>query len=131
MNQSATADYGEVLGAVAQAGLFSATCSINAPPEITNDEGQVNLSAFTPVPSLQNLPCMIAPVMINTPPDYERKTQLQIDQQGVFHVLLDGYYPAILQKYQAVINGTAYDILTVESDSQQIMTRLRVREYSL
>jgi head-tail adaptor len=42
-------------------------------------------------------------------------------------VLLAGYYPDIGEKMRAVVDGTALDILLVESDSQQKLTRLSCR----
>jgi len=44
---------------------------------------------------------------------------------------LNGYYPLILQQYLAQVDGTTYEVMAVESDSQKQITRLAVRLYTL
>ena len=46
-------------------------------------------------------------------------------------MLLEGYFPQIIKNQRAVIDGAAWDIIGVESDSQRQMTRIEVQEYAL
>ena len=61
------------------------------------------------------------------------KSLEEILREGFRHLLLNGYYPQmtpdnqIPQGWQAVVDGVTYEILGVEHDSQQQMTRLQVR----
>ena len=43
-------------------------------------------------------------------------------------IALRGYYPTITEKMQAVIDGVAYEILLVQSDSHAQKTRLLTRK---
>jgi hypothetical protein len=43
-------------------------------------------------------------------------------------IALRGYYPTITEKMQAVIDGTAYEILLVQNDSHAQMTRILTRK---
>lgn len=132
MNQSIGINAADTLNAVITAGFAQSLCSINAPSQEPDAIGQVDLSDFSPRDGLQNLPCMKA-VLIDTRPNpgLEQKREADIAGLEIWHILLMGYYPAINKRDQAVVDGVAYDILTVESDSQSIMTRLAVRTYAL
>jgi hypothetical protein len=132
MNQSLTFSLTDTLEAVEALGLFVSVCDIYDPSQSVNGMGQVDLSDYTPVTGLQNIPCMRAVLSDVKPnPYYEQKLTQQVNEMNIYHVLLDGYYPTILQKQIAVIDGDLLDILNVECDSQRIMTRLAVRRYSL
>jgi hypothetical protein len=136
MNQSAFQDLSAVLGAVEAAGLFSSLCSVYEfpDPETTGVSawGQVNLTDAVPVTGLQNIPCMKAPMPVGDPSaNNEKRGSELIEQTNVFHALLDGFYPTVVQRQLAVIDGVAHSILNTESDSQSIMTRLAVRVYAL
>jgi hypothetical protein len=61
----------------------------------------------------------------------EMKAVPEIAAAGFLHTLLDGYYPLLNAGWRGgwrcLIDGTNYDILGVESDSQSKMTRVSVR----
>lgn len=132
--QSATIDFSFVLGQVYNQGLFKSLCTIKQPPnpDTPGALGQVDWTAFTPVAGLSNILCMRSVLAIGRPqPNYAEMQPDLIRLEGIFHVLLYGYFPSIQQKWQAVVDGEPLDILNVEHDSQKIMTRLAVRRYAV
>ncbi len=116
-----------------QLGLFeAATCTIKARSNTVSGLGQVNMQNYTPIVGLENIPCMFAiqrPALPNVTATV--RTATQFDTQTQFHVLLNAYYPAIEQQNLANVNGQDYEIMAVESDSQQQMTRLACRIWTL
>ena len=134
MNQTlASVDLGSTLTAVEDAGLFSSLCTIQEPDGTRDATGnQKRFGAnFGDVAGMVDIPCMIAPEITTTVlKSSETRDQDRTNEMAQFHVLLDGYYPLIRKKMRAVIDGKAWDITGVESDSQKIMTRMAVREYA-
>lgn len=132
MNQSLVADLGDVLVAVSETGLFVSLCSINeaTAPVVPDAAGQLDLTNYSPVTGLQNIPCMRAPISdVRFRSDYETRTPAVIADENIWHVLLNGHYPSIRQDMQAVVDGEPLNIMNAESDSQGITTRLAVRRY--
>ena len=130
MNQTIT--LGSVLTAVEDAGLFVSLCTIQSPSQAPDALGQADLTNWTDVPGLVDLPCMAAPLTIQRPSTSDEiMAPAFTAEMDTFHVLLDGYYPTIRQRYRAVIDGTPLEIMGAESDSQAIMTRMACRRYSL
>ncbi len=122
--------YEAVLTAVEDAELFSSVCTIQSPSQAPDALGQPNLASWTDVPGLVNIPCMKSPLLpgsARSTAGDETKAVNLTEEMSESHVLLDGYFPNILQRYRAVIDGEPLDILGVESDSQKIMTRMAVR----
>lgn len=99
--------------------------------------GQPDLATFTAIPGLQNIPAMLA--VWRAKPDIAAVSRLadRFDTLNERHMLLDGYYPQIKQRYVADVTDTKtlavsrYEIMAAESDSQQNITRLAVRTYTL
>lgn len=119
-----------VLTAVEDAGLFSSVCTIQSPSQAPDALGQPDLAAWTDVAGMVNIPCMKAPIVagsVRSTAADEVKGANWTEEMSGSHVLLDGYFPLIEQRYRAVIDGVALDILGVEPDSQKIMTRMAVR----
>lgn len=131
MNQSLTAEFDQVIPTALASGVFASLCTIKAPTQSLDGLGQVDLSDYVAVPGMVDIPCMKPPLMIRRMSGLEVRRADAIAQQSTFHVLLAGYYPAIEQKQQAKVDGTGYEIMTVEFDSQRRMTRLALQEYSL
>ncbi len=136
MNQSV--DLGGVLTAVEDAGLFVSLCTIQSPSQAPDALGQADLTNWTDVSGMVGIACMASPLTINRPSTSDEiQANSYTAEMDTFHVLLDGFYPTIRQRYRAVISGgpfdvaTALDIMGAESDSQGIMTRLACRRYSL
>ena len=132
MNQSLIADLSTVVAAVEAVGLFSSLCTIQEAFGSPDVLGQSDLVDWADVDGLTDIPCMSAPLTIMKPSvGDERDAPTFTADMDTFHVLLDGYYPQILQRYRAVIDGVAMDIKGVESDSQKIMTRMACKRINL
>jgi len=132
LNQTLTSEFEAVVPAVYAQGLFNSLATIKQRPNTVTALGQTVMMDYEPIVGLENIPCMIAAQSPTTPPQTDTtRMQQQFDTRSQFHVLLDGYYPTIQQQYLAEVNGTGYEIMAVEFDSQQTMTRLATRRYSL
>lgn len=138
MNQVPVLDLASAIQAVTTAGLMVSICNIWSRPTnmdgspVVDSAGQVDLTNLVPVAGLQGLPCMDSvqsPFRPNQGATI-REPQ-QFDTLAEQHVLLNGYYPAILQQYIAEVDGGYLEVMAVEHDSQFTMTRLAVRAYSL
>ena len=138
MNQQATMDVSGVMDAAIATGLFVSLCTIQAPPDTVNAQGGQNLNPadFVDISAeLTNIPCMQAVITVIRPDiTDEVKLGRYTKERNVSHILLYGYFPQILQRYQAVIDGVPHDILAVEWSSQKTggkQTRLAVQVKTL
>ncbi len=136
MNQSV--DLGSVLTAVEGAGLFVSLCTIQSPSQAPDALGQADLTNWTDVSGMVDIPCMAAPLTIQRPSTSDEIQAMNFTaEMDTFQVLLDGLYPTIRQRYRAVISGgpfdeaTPLDVMGVEGPSQGIYTRFACRRYSL
>jgi hypothetical protein len=131
MNQTTTYDIASVMAAVRGTGLMRSLATFQNQTGGTGPTG-FPLNTYTPVAGLINIACMDAP--LGTGEGFsvdEGKAQPQILAHGERHILLDSYYPAAVDVWRnggnIVIDGTAYDLLGVESDSQRTQTRVRAQ----
>jgi hypothetical protein len=132
MNQSLTADLSKVMDDVLASGLLVSLCTIQQPSGTLDASGQPD-GHYSNVAGLVAIECISAPYDFsdNRVNAMESKSLEEIMAIQVRHVLLKGYYPAIdanvKNGWRAVIDGTVYDLLGSESDSQSRMTRIKVR----
>ena len=120
------------INAVIASGLMISVCNIQQLTGATNAMGQVDTSDWVDVAGLTGLQCQFSVQLPGRPDQGDvARLQNQTDVKNEFHVLLGGYYPGILQRYTAVIDGIRYQIQTAESDSQKTQTRMAVRVWSL
>lgn len=130
MNLTTTVDLDLTRQAVEAAGLFSSLCTISNKSGALDAAGQPDMTGAgaTPVTGLINIPCQASPEVL-TRPDItdERKLILDTLARRTRHVLLDGHFPQITQAQMATIDGIDYDIMSAESDSQEITTRMAVQ----
>lgn len=112
----------------------SATVTIQKRTNAVSVTGQPDLTDWTNITGLISTPCMISmqrPTLPNQNAT-QRKPQ-ELDTETEFHILLNGYYWQIRQSNRAVVTilktgvSTPYEIMAVESDSQQTQTRLACR----
>lgn len=116
--------------AVEDAGLCSSLCTIKNKSGALDSAGQPDLTnaSATPVTGMVDIACMASPEVLQRPDiTDERKGILDTLARMTRHVLLNGHYPAITQAQVATIDGVDYDIMSAESDSQAITTRLAVQ----
>jgi hypothetical protein len=133
-------DLAEPILAVAAAGLFVSVASFTRRPAsagepVVDASGWVDTvpADYTPVTGLQSIPCMLA-VYSEYKPNIAgaERTDMQYNTLSWRHLLLNGYYPAILQTDLVTVDGLVYEIMSgAEHDSQHTMTRLAIRQYTL
>ena len=139
MNQSLSYEVQAVMPAAIESGLLSSFCTFSdriggATPE-ADSMGQVNQTQV-PIASLTNIPCMFGVARLSQLmlPDEGARTPSNSFEDPGYHLLLNGYYPAVLPRFTVQIAGddTVYEITpgTVQSDSQQTQTRCKIRRYN-
>ncbi len=138
MNQNIIFDLQETVDTVATLGLFVSLCSIERRPNPPGTDASgwpdysVSPTGYQPVAGLTNIPCMNAVEATAKPDKYGVvRTAMELETMAYYHILLNGYYPTILQRDLAIVDGTTYMVQAVESDSQGVMTRLAVRRWAL
>ncbi len=139
MQQNLTYELNQVMPQAVETGLFPSLCTFQDRSGGDNPTvdalGQVDLatSDYQNVPGLINIPCMISAVSTMRPQMEGGRTQEYNFEAPSRHILLNDYYPAVLQRFLAIVDGVAFEITPggVEPDSQSQMTRLIVREYKL
>ncbi len=123
----------QVMPTAVATGLFISVCSISAP---TPASGAIS-GVYSPVSGLQNIPCIDAPETFSDTSlsVTELKALDQTASTALRHVLLDNYYDQLSPSsnwgdlgWRATVDGVDYDILGAENDSQQQMTRLKLRK---
>ena len=127
-----------IANAMAQSGLFVSLATFykrpGDPSEEVDQYGGVILSeGFSVVAGLENISCMFAPLNVGTPNVGDTtRTVEQYDSKTEFHLLLEGFFPAVQQRYLVRVDGSQmYEVMGVESDSQSTQTRCAVRAYGL
>lgn len=119
-----------VMPAALATGLFVSLCTLQAPSGNVNPDGSPD-NTFVNVAGLVNIPCMAPPLTDSNIQATEVKSLAEILSEAMLHILLNKWYPQIengaSQGWQAVIDGTVFDLMGAESDSQGQMTRLKVR----
>ena len=107
-------------------GTFVSLCTIQRPSGNLDAAGYPD-GTWANVAGLVNIPCQ------NAPPSQARVQATEIKQLADTlavsprHILLNDYFPAIVPQDRAVVDGTAFDIIGAESDSQSGQTRLELR----
>jgi hypothetical protein len=130
MNQSLSYEFSEPIALAIESDALSSLTTIQQQLNIVDPLGQTDQADWVNVPGLVNIPSMLAVFRPATPDKAaEIRMPLSIDTSNYRHNLLNGYYPVILQKNRAVVDGTVYDVFAVEHDSQHTMTRLALRIY--
>lgn len=131
MNQSIQYEVDAVMPAAVGSGLMVSSCNIQQRTNTVSATGQPNLTTWVNIPGLQNIQCQLSIQRVTMPNQSAtmRKAE-ELDTETQLHLLLSGHYPQILQQNQAVVDGTAYEIMAVESDSQKVQTRLAVRVWT-
>lgn len=130
-----------IMPAVEKTGLLSTTATFydragGATP-IANDQGQVD-NTRTPVAGLTDIECIFG-VARNSPqflPTEGARTPTHYTEEPEYHLLLKGYYPAVIARYTVTIAARPGDVFeitpgTVQSDSQfRSQTRCKLRRFS-
>lgn len=126
MNQTPLAySIADVMPLAVATGLFRSLATIQAPSGVVSTSGQPNL---TYVDQLVNIPCMDAPKAVDNIEATENRQLPQIAAESYRHVALNGYYQQVIDGvgngWRVIIDGTTYDLMGAERDSQKTQTRL-------
>jgi hypothetical protein len=112
--------------AAAEESVFTSLTTIQRPANTLGPSGQPDLTTFTDVAGMVNIPSVSAPVNAK-----EAKEIGLIESSSLRKLLLNASYPTIQTSWRALVNGAAWDILSVEADSQSSMTRLWIQAVTL
>lgn len=130
MNQSLIPDIEAVMPAVIATGLLVSLFTAQAPSGVLGPTGAPD-GSYVNVAGLVNIACTAPPPSEARIQATETKALAEIASAELHHVLLDAWYSALdlgwRDGWRAVVDGVAYDILGVESDSQMQMTRVSIR----
>ncbi len=132
MNQSLSYELDGVMPAVIATGLLVSLFTAQSPSSALGGTGAPD-GTYANVLGLVNIACTAPPYAFGDSSirASEMKSIPEIAAEGFLHTLLDGYYPLLAAGWRGgwrcLIDGTNYDILGVESDSQSKMTRVSVR----
>jgi hypothetical protein len=112
-------DFSLPIRTVRELGLLKSVCTIKRPPTTTSDTGAASLDPADTetVTGLSDIACMLAPAKTSAKAA-EQNRENYTEQRALFRCLLDGYFPQILQKDLALIDGEYYDIKNVDVSSQ-------------
>lgn len=133
MNQSLQYELVEVMPEAQKTGLLRSSATFQQRTSTTSPGGIVDLNDWVNVSGLVAIPCMLT-VYSPLRPDEAGviRTPQTFNTLGERHLLLDGYYPAVLQQYTVTLSGDSarYEVMAVEHDSQHQQTRVAVRYYT-
>ena len=139
MNQAFLDTSGFMATAVA-GGTFKSICTIQQPSGNLTPAGAPD-GTYVDVAGLVDIVCQAAPTSVGGIRAAEQKSMAEILSMNELHVLLDNYYGDVVitgtngvtyfgpqPQMRAVIDGTPFDIVGVESDSQHTQTRMEVKK---
>jgi len=92
-------------------------------PGTQDTYGEKTVGTWTAITALTDLPCQISPASGG-----EQKRPDITPVLYDYRIVIAGYYDSIQENYRAVMDDdTAFDIVRIEHDSQQITTPLLVK----
>ncbi len=120
-----------VVPTVLATGICKSLCTIQQPDGVLIDAGQPS-GNYLDVPGLVNIVVLSAPLSELRLQASEQKALEDIQTFAPRHVWLAGYFPLLAgigaeDGWQAVVDGTTFDLLGSECDSQTQTTRIAVR----
>lgn len=118
-------------------GLMVSRCTFQKPTGATGGSGAAN-NTYVDVAGLVAIPCMDAPPSPIRVTAGEARSASEIVAYETRHVALNGWYPVVYSgwrgndaegtgAWQAVVDGIAFTVLGVETDSQRTQTRLTLK----
>jgi hypothetical protein len=139
MYQQMSYDIAAVMPAALATGLFVSLVTMQQPTGAQTTSGAPLLSGgdsgdgWNNVAGMVNIPAMNAPESDARIRADQTKSIEMVEGIQLRHMLLGGYYPAIEENgnWRAMVDGIAYDVRGVESDSQSQMTRLKLQISSI
>ena len=130
MNWSIQEELAAVMPTALSTGLFVSLFTAQQASGNFGPSGQPD-GTYVDIPGLVNIPCMASPPSSLRIQSTEMKNLEEIMASSLMHVVLSGYYPqlenGISTGWRCIIDGTVWDMLGAESDSQGTLTRMEVR----
>ncbi len=137
MNQNFIANaIAQVMPAAIATGLFVSLATFQSPSQDFDSAGAWD-GTWANIAGLVSIPCTAPPVSDSRISATENRELSEIVASEWLHVLLDDYYPTLNDGWRGdgtpqgawrmLIDGTAYEIQGVESDSQMTQTRVTAR----
>ena len=105
--------------------VFPGRCTIQS-KTVTPDQYGAPSETWTTVAA--NIPCSIAPMVVENIRAYERTDDDKTVSLNPHRITLRGRWPQVATSMRAVVEGVAWDINGVEHDSQGVYTRLVATE---
>ena len=135
MYQANDYDISAVMPEAIASGLFVSLVTIQEPTGEQTSTGAPARTGGDTGDGWNNVVGLIDIAAMNAPQSESRltadqhKTTEMVEGFQLRHMLLAGWYPTIAENsnWRAIVDGTAWDILGVESDSQGTQTRLRLQ----
>lgn len=126
----------DVMPAALATGLFVSLATFQGPTQ-TYDSAGAFAGTWTDISGLVNIPCTAPPKSTGDISATENRGAQEILAAEWLHVLLGGWYPELdagwrgdstpAGSWRVLIDGTAYEVMGVESDSQMQMTRVMAK----
>lgn len=131
MTQTLAYEFAAVIPAVLAGGLCPSLCTIRQPDGLLIDAGQPS-GTYQDVAGLVNIACTNAPMSEARMSSSETKSMANVQAFNPRHVWLAGSYPSVASigpkdGWIAVVDGSVYDLLGADIDSQNVTTRLSLR----
>lgn len=101
--------------------FFASTATVQR-ATITQSSTGAEVRTWGTLAGHAGLACRIAPATAN-----EVRSQTQIFAEYTHTVVIAGYYATVTELDRVVVDGSTYEIVGVEFDGNDQMTRLRVR----
>lgn len=101
--------------------FFVASCTIQQAVETQSATGSI-VHTWTDVAGLVGLGCRIAPQQAD-----ERRSPVQKYADTTHVCVINAFYAEITEQMQAIIDSATYEIVGVETDGNQTMTRMYLR----
>ena len=126
----------QVMPAALATGVFVSLATFQA-PNADYDAAGAWEGTWANIAGLTNIPCTAPPISDAKISATEARQLQEILASEFHHVLLAGHYPSLDQgwrgtgtpagAWRVLVDGTAYELAGVESDSQGQMTRVTAR----
>ncbi len=101
--------------------FFASTATVQR-ATVTQSSTGAEVRSWATLSGHSGLRCRIAPATAN-----EVRSQTQVFAEYTHTVVIAGYYATVTELDRVVVDGSTYEIVGVEFDGNDQMTRLRVR----
>jgi len=107
------------------ADYFPSLCTIQEPTEVEDDSGAI-VAGWTDFAGHVDLPCSLGVNRMGGGGEVKQTDQTYVVSN--YTLSLRGYYPTITEKMRIVVDGRAFDIMLVQTDSHGVTTRILTSE---